>query len=53
MGHDFLNTLVPDDGSEHLWHGYPDECFSFSSFADSVVALILYDGWGIQPTITV
>jgi hypothetical protein len=53
MGHDFLNTLVPDDGSEHLWHGYPDECFSFSSFADSLVALILYDAWGIQPPITV
>jgi hypothetical protein len=53
MGHDFLNTLVPDDGSEHLWHGYPDECFSFSSFVDSLVALILYDAWGIQPPITV
>ena len=53
MRHDFLNKLVPDDGSEHLWHGYPDECFSFSSFADSLVALILYGGWGIQPPVTV
>jgi hypothetical protein len=51
--HDFLNKLVPDDDSEHLWHGYPDECFSFSSFVDSLVALILYGGWGIQPPITV
>ena len=53
MRHDFLNMLVPDDGSEHLWHGYPDECFSFSSFADSLVALILYGCWAIQPPITI
>jgi hypothetical protein len=53
MRHDVLNVLVPDNGSEHLWHGYPDECFSFSSFADSPVALILYGEWGIQPPITV
>jgi hypothetical protein len=53
MRHDFLNKVVPDDDSEHLWHGYPDECFSFSSFADSLVALILYGCWAIQPPITV
>lgn len=53
MRHNFLNIDVPDDGTEHLWHGYPDECFSFTSFVDSIVALILYGGWGIQPPITV
>ena len=53
MRHDFLNVGVSDDGSEHLWHGYPDECFSFTSFVDSLVALILYGGWGVQPPITV
>ena len=53
LRHDFLNKLVPDDGTEHLWHGYPDECLAFSSFADSLVALILYRSWGIQPPITV
>jgi len=52
MRHDFLNEL-PDDGTEHLWHGYPDECFAFTSFTDSLVAQVLYGGWAIQPPITV
>jgi hypothetical protein len=32
-------TTVPDDGSEHRSHGYPDECYSLTTFADSPVAL--------------
>jgi len=51
--HDFLNSIVPDDGTKHIWHGYPDECFAFTSFVDSLVALILYGAWSIQPPITV
>jgi hypothetical protein len=53
MRHDFLNTRVPDDGSKHLWHGYPDECFSFTSFVDSLVGLLVCGGWFIQPPITI
>jgi hypothetical protein len=53
MEHDFLNELVDDDGSEHLWHGYPYECFAFGSFVDSLVALVLYGGWGVQAPVTV
>jgi hypothetical protein len=50
--HNFLVKLR-DDGSEHLWHGYPDECFALTSFADSLVAHVLGRGWWIQPPITV
>jgi hypothetical protein len=50
--HDFLNQLK-DDGSERLWHGYPDECFSFTSFADSLVAHVMYGGWSVQPPVTI
>jgi hypothetical protein len=40
---------APDDGAAHLWHGYPDECYSFTSFADSLVALAWGHGWYAQP----
>jgi hypothetical protein len=52
MTHDFLVKLK-DDGSEHLWHGYPDECSALTSFADSLVAHVLDRGWWIQPPISV
>ena len=51
--HDFIARFHKNDDGEHLWHGYPDECFAMTSFADSLVAKILYGGWGIQPPITV
>lgn len=51
--HDFLNTRIPDDGSKHLWHGYPDECFSFTSFVDSLVGLLVCGEWSIQQPITI
>jgi len=47
--------LVPDDPSDngdHLWHGYPDECFAMTSFTDSLVAQVLYGAWATQPPIT-
>ena len=54
MPHHYIAAPCSDEGSEHLWHGYPDECFSITSFADSLVALVLYGGpWGTQPPITV
>lgn len=52
MKHDFWVKLK-DDGSEHLWHGYPDECVALTSFADSLVAQMLGHGWWVEPPITV
>jgi hypothetical protein len=45
----YLAAPAPDAGAEHLWHGYPDECYSFTSFADSLVALAWGYGWYPQP----
>jgi hypothetical protein len=52
MKHDFL-VKGADDGTEHLWHGYPDECFAMTSFADSLVGYILRNGWWVQQPVTV
>lgn len=38
-----------DIGAEQMWHGYPDECYSFTVFADSLVALAGGHGWYHQP----
>jgi hypothetical protein len=46
----FLST-VPDDGTEHRSHGYPDECYSLTTFADSLVALAYEGVWILQPPI--
>ena len=40
-----------DAGEGHFWHGYPDECYSFTTFADSLVALAWGHGWYMQPPI--
>jgi hypothetical protein len=46
----FLTSTV-DDGQEHRSHGYPDECYSLTTFSDSLVALA-YEGIRImQPPI--
>ena len=50
---DDFSVKLPDDGSEHLWHGYPDECFALMFFADSLVARDSGRGWSIQPPLTV
>jgi len=38
-----------DEGGGHMWHGYPDECYSFTCFTDSLVALAWGYGWYPQP----
>lgn len=51
VGHEegqFLAPHMSDAGTEHLWHGYPNECSSFSTFVDSLVALAWGHGWGVQ-----
>ncbi|HEY1976396.1 MAG TPA: hypothetical protein VGG89_07625 [Candidatus Baltobacteraceae bacterium] len=47
--HAFIASPQPDGGEERLWHGYPDECYAFTSFADSLVALAWGHGWYAQP----
>ena len=42
-------ATLADAGAKHLWHGYPDECHAFTSFADSLVALAWGCGWYPQP----
>ncbi|HKU82346.1 MAG TPA: hypothetical protein VJP76_09280 [Candidatus Tumulicola sp.] len=51
LGHDYLAGPAADPGAEPMWHGYPDECFAFTSFADSLVALAWGYGWYPQPPI--
>jgi hypothetical protein len=50
--HNYVTAIYKDDTAEHLWHGYPDECFAVGSLADSIVAQVLYGGWGTQPPVT-
>jgi hypothetical protein len=45
----FTAPKMRDEGAEHLSHGYPDECYSFTTFADSLVALAWGHGWYAQP----
>jgi hypothetical protein len=40
-----------DEHGERRAHGYPDECYSLTTFADSLVALAYEPGWVIQPPI--
>lgn len=47
--HAFIAMPQSDMGEEHLSHGYPDECYSFTTFADSLVALAWGYGWYVQP----
>ena len=47
--HAYLAAPRSDAGEEHIWHGYPDECYSFTAFADSLVALAWGHGWYMQP----
>lgn len=44
-------TITPDDGGERRSHGYPDECYSLTTFADSLVALAYESRWVLQPPI--
>jgi hypothetical protein len=46
----FLATSPPDDG-ERRSHGYPDECYALTTFADSLVALAYEAVWVLQPPI--
>jgi hypothetical protein len=48
-GHDFIAPDMGDGGAEPMWHGYPDECYSYTTFADSLVALAWGYGWYMQP----
>lgn len=45
----YIAEPAADEGVGHMWHGYPDECYSFTSFADSLVALAWGYGWYPQP----
>ena len=47
--HAFLASPQPDTVEERIWHGYPDECHSLTTFADSLVALAWGRGWYVQP----
>jgi hypothetical protein len=49
--HSFLAPQASDLEARHLWHGYPDECYALTSFADSLVALAWGHGWYPQPPI--
>lgn len=40
-----------DDGGERRSYGYPDECYSLTTFADSLVALAYEGVWVLQPPI--
>lgn len=42
-------TTTSDDGAEHRTHGYPDESYSLTTFADSLVALAYEGVWILQP----
>jgi hypothetical protein len=41
----------PDDGGERRSHGYPDECYALTTFADSLVALAYEGVWIMQAPI--
>ena len=49
--HSFLASAANDTREAHLWHGYPDECYAMTAFADSLVALAWGHGWYPQPPI--
>jgi hypothetical protein len=42
--HDFVSRM-PDQGDQHVWAGYPDECARFTAFADSLVGLLMDGRW--------
>ena len=46
--HDFLSGADSED-AEIRWHGYPDEGYSLTTFADSLVAHAYGFGWVMQP----
>lgn len=47
--HAYMASPQNDGGEEHLSHGYPDECYAFTTFADSLVALAWGYEWYVQP----
>ena len=47
--HAFIASPQSDTTEERIWHGYPDECYSVTTFADSLVALAWGHGWYMQP----
>ena len=47
--HAFIAAPQIDTDEERMWHGYPDECYSLTTFADSLVALAWGHGWYMQP----
>jgi hypothetical protein len=51
-GYDFLAPEMPDAGTDRIFHGYPDECYAFTAFADSLAALTAHQPWSAMPAIT-
>lgn len=49
--HRFVAAPQADTDDKREYHGYPDECAAFSSFADSLVGLAHGEGWSIQPPV--
>lgn len=46
--HDYISN-APDVGGERIAMGYPDECYSFMAFSDSLSALLTTGKWMITP----
>ena len=49
--HTFIARDRPDTSDTPVFHGYPDECYAYAAFADSLVALSWGEGWRQQPPI--
>jgi len=45
----FLAAPQPDVDQNLMFHGFPDECYAYTVFADSLVALAWQCGWYHQP----
>jgi hypothetical protein len=49
-GHTYLTDVADIDG-ERRFHGYPDECYSLTTFCDSLIALAYEGVWLMQAPI--
>jgi len=45
----YLAAPQPDIDKKPMFHGFPDECYAYTVFADSLVALAWGYGWYHQP----
>ena len=52
VGHDFIAREQPDTDRTPVFHGYPEECFAYTAFADSLAVLATGRDWAAQPHIS-